>query len=131
MISSFIPGRIRVRNAFLKNTETAKKTIKLCSGLPGFLSAEHNPAAGSILLIYDPAALPHIFTASAFAAYVKKNIPGISRFFAKPSQSGGKAFNRAMAASLAVCLLSPYAGMIKLHIYSGIFFYGPLNKTYV
>lgn len=122
MIVSFTPGRVRVRDNAFKDVAALVKIIKYFKELGGVSSVESNPVSGSILVKYDAGKIPS-HSVSAFASYVKKAEPSLARYM-KQEKKEGKAFNRAMAASLAVCLLSPAAGMMRLHVYSALFFTG-------
>ena len=57
MITSFIPGRVRIRHARLKDPETAANIAALISSHPGVDKAVANPVTGGLLIEYDPAEL--------------------------------------------------------------------------
>jgi len=57
MITSFIPGRVRIRLASLKDPETAANIEALISSHRGIDKAVANPVTGGLLIEYDPAAL--------------------------------------------------------------------------
>ncbi len=123
MIVSFIPGRVRIRNSSLKNSTAITRTMVMLRKLPGFISAESGSLTGSVLLRYDPAAIPAESTKEIYR-YVKKAVPNLAQYFVSCSWKHNKVFNRVMAAALAVCMLSPAMGMLRLHKYSAFLFAG-------
>ena len=58
MIVSFVPGRARLRFKELKDPAAAESAKTRISQAPGVTKVETNPATGSILVEYDPEALP-------------------------------------------------------------------------
>lgn len=69
MIVSYIPGRVRLRAAALKNPETMQAVLEMAQGFEGVFSAEPNPRSGSLLVLYDPALIDEAMlqAATAFA----------------------------------------------------------------
>ncbi len=57
-VESFIPGRIRLRSSLIKDPAARELLRTAFSLLPGLKTATPNERTGSLLLIYDPAALP-------------------------------------------------------------------------
>ena len=58
MVTSFIPGRIRLRAPVFKDEELCAKARKILESSDAVKSVEHNPVTGSILLLYDPERVP-------------------------------------------------------------------------
>ncbi|MDR2500812.1 MAG: heavy-metal-associated domain-containing protein [Treponema sp.] len=58
MIVSFSPGRVRLRFKELKNKAVAEQAYTRIMANPGITAVEVNPRTGSILIEYDPDALP-------------------------------------------------------------------------
>lgn len=54
MIVSFIPGRVRIHNRRPQNEAFAEWLQETAAGIPGLLSLQINPLAGSALIYYDP-----------------------------------------------------------------------------
>ncbi|MDR1909796.1 MAG: ATPase P [Spirochaetaceae bacterium] len=57
MIVSFVPGRVRLRLALLKNESLAAGVLAEVKAIPGVTGAEVKPLTGSLLIEYDPALL--------------------------------------------------------------------------
>lgn len=57
-VESFIPGRIRLRSSLIKDPAARELLHAAFSLLPGLKTATLNERTGSLLLTYDPAALP-------------------------------------------------------------------------
>ena len=57
-ISSFFPGRIRLRDAVLKDAEISAALRSAIEGHESVRNIEHNAVTGSVLIEYDPARLP-------------------------------------------------------------------------
>ncbi len=55
IISSYFPGRVRVRHTALKNPETVEGILAMLKFYPGLGSVSSNPQTGSLLIHYDPA----------------------------------------------------------------------------
>ncbi|MDR3301150.1 MAG: ATPase P [Spirochaetaceae bacterium] len=58
MISSFFPGRIRLRFAELKNPVIAAEVLSRIKAIAGISNTELNPLTGSLLVEYDTKILP-------------------------------------------------------------------------
>ena len=58
MIVSFVPGRVRLRFAELKDKTLADTVEKRIKETAGITKAEINTLTGSILIQYDPQILP-------------------------------------------------------------------------
>lgn len=58
LVTSFFPGRIRLRAAIFKNEELCEKARKILSKSDAVKKIEHNPLTGSILLEYDIKKVP-------------------------------------------------------------------------
>ncbi len=53
-VTSFIEGRVRLRHPIFKNMEVVTQVQELLQNMPGVESLTHNPRTGSLLLEYDP-----------------------------------------------------------------------------
>ncbi|MEL3913021.1 HMA2 domain-containing protein [Treponema pedis] len=53
MITSFFPGRIRLRAAVFKDEEITAAAVSILKKFPALKNIEHNPLTGSILLEYN------------------------------------------------------------------------------
>ena len=69
MITSFIPGRVRLRACALRNPETMQTVLGLAQGTEGIVSITPNLKAGSLLIIYDPEVIGEDMLAQAAAAF--------------------------------------------------------------
>ncbi|MEL3907233.1 MAG: hypothetical protein P1P65_09475 [Treponema sp.] len=58
MITSFFPGRVRLRAEVFKHDEITNRAIVLLKQSPAVKNIEYNPVTGSILLEYDPDMVP-------------------------------------------------------------------------
>ena len=56
-IASEVPGRIRVRHPLLRRTDRFQEALGRLEALDAVRVTESNPAVGSVLLSYDPAAV--------------------------------------------------------------------------
>lgn len=57
MIASFIDGRVRIRAEALKDPALMDQVLAALGARDGILSATPNPRTGSVLVLYDPAAV--------------------------------------------------------------------------
>ncbi|MDR1241176.1 MAG: hypothetical protein LBM00_00085 [Deltaproteobacteria bacterium] len=78
MIASFIEGRIRLRDAALKNPDNMSMLRGLVAARPGIISVTANSVTGSLLVCYDPAVLSREDLASA-AALLETRFPSAKR----------------------------------------------------
>lgn len=54
LLSSFIPGRFRLRSPLLCREATARVIIDALRSCPAVKSVDHNPSTGGLLIHYDP-----------------------------------------------------------------------------
>lgn len=89
MIVSYIPGRVRLRAAALKNPETMQSVLEMAQGFEGVLSVEPNPRSGSLLVLYDPALIDEAMLQQAAAAFA-------DHFGTEEARSGGRGLPRCL-----------------------------------
>lgn len=58
MITSFFPGRVRLRAPVFKDAELTNTAISILKQFPAVKKIEYNPVTGSILLLYNPLKVP-------------------------------------------------------------------------
>lgn len=58
LISSFFPGRVRLRAPVFKDDEICAKALSILQTSDAVKSVERNPVTGSILLMYDTKKVP-------------------------------------------------------------------------
>ncbi len=58
LVTSFFPGRIRLRAPIFKDEELCKKAMEIISKSDAVKNIQHNVTTGSILLEYDPKKVP-------------------------------------------------------------------------
>lgn len=58
MITSFFPGRIRLRAPVFKDTVLVERALSVIKKVPGFINIENNLVTGSVLIHYDPEKVP-------------------------------------------------------------------------
>lgn len=58
MITSFFPGRIRLRAAVFKDDDLCAKAMEILRMSDAVKSVERNAVTGSVLLRYDPGKVP-------------------------------------------------------------------------
>lgn len=58
MITSFFPGRVRLRAPIFKETDLVEKARSILSKSDAVKNIEHNPVTGSVLIEYNPAKVP-------------------------------------------------------------------------
>ncbi|NYZ13655.1 hypothetical protein HL658_13965 [Azospirillum sp. RWY-5-1] len=76
-IASALPGRIRLRHPLLRQPDRLRDAAARLAQLEGLRVAESNPAVGSLLVLYDPAALdPATVEAAVTAALEPVLHPG-------------------------------------------------------
>ena len=57
LLSSFIPGRFRLRSSLLQWEPAAQIVLKALQACPAVKNVDHNPATGSALVTYSPTQL--------------------------------------------------------------------------
>lgn len=136
MITSFIPGRVRIRDERFKDQDTATLITGLIKEHPAVSSATANTMTGGILIEYDPEQLdtgeacqaleaidPEI---SAWIDDYEEALVASWRPFAGMggNKCGGPSRNKAelaiLTGSFLVCLASGFLRSKNLHIYSGL-----------
>ena len=58
MITSFFPGRIRLRAPVFKQEDLVEKAKKILEKFDAVKNIEHNPVTGSVLIEYEPDKVP-------------------------------------------------------------------------
>lgn len=58
MITSFFPGRIRLRAPVFKDACLVEKASSIIKKIPGFINLENNIITGSVLIFYNPDIVP-------------------------------------------------------------------------
>ncbi len=58
MITSFLPGRVRLRSAAFKDPKIVQEIERIFTASPFVQGIEHNPVSGSLLLHYDAKKVP-------------------------------------------------------------------------
>ena len=58
MITSFFPGRVRLRAAIFKESDLVEKALAILSKSDAVKNIETNPVTGSVLIEYNPAKVP-------------------------------------------------------------------------
>ena len=58
MITSFFPGRVRLRAPIFKETDLVEKARAILSKSDAVKNIETNPVTGSVLIEYNPAKVP-------------------------------------------------------------------------
>jgi len=129
MITSFIDGRLRIRDESLKNPSTAENLRKVLFEVKGVSAVEINRRVGSFLVIYDKAVTGIMKIVEAASAYLnmkemindavqrkkKKTAVAKKRIVRRVSNIG-------MFLSLAASVIAAIVGGKFLHIAAGIAF---------
>ena len=135
MITSFIPGRIRIRHAALKDPETASSLAAGLNSHPGVNRAIANPVTGGLLIEYDPASVDMESARQALKAIAPEGEDWLEEYVA--ARSVGAAWSRsfsprlgqinkdaaeylAMIGAFIVCSGSAALRSKGLHVYSGL-----------
>ena len=58
MITSFFPGRVRLRAPVFKEADLVEKARSILEKSEAIKKVEHNPVTGSVLIEYNPAKVP-------------------------------------------------------------------------
>ncbi|MCR4822724.1 MAG: hypothetical protein K5873_07620 [Treponema sp.] len=58
MITSFFPGRVRLRAPVFKDDELVEKARSILEKSDAVKNIEHNPLTGSVLIEYHPSKVP-------------------------------------------------------------------------
>jgi hypothetical protein len=126
MITSFVPGRIRIRDASLKDPSLPLDGLR---ALQGVSQVDHNPRTGSVLVLYDPGSVDMDKAAellsgvdpSILQAPADEPPPAWARPH-RPSEAT-KTMNETVAMSLALAatLASGFVRSRKVHFMAGMF----------
>ena len=127
MITSFIPGRIRIRHAALKDPETASSLAAGLNSHPGVNRAIANPVTGGLLIEYDPASVDMESARQALKAIAPEGEDWLEEygtvqpFPIRPGRSNKDAAEYlAMIGAFIVCSGSAALRSKGLHVYSGL-----------
>jgi len=125
-VSSFTDGRIRIRHPALSRADIITAIKDKLAATPGVYSAEINPRTCSLLLLYDPHALPREELMRQGTAWVREMEPRVSTVkerclgeFKQALPGGRKLLNRGMLAALGLTVLSGGTGSKALHLAAG------------
>lgn len=120
LIASSQPGRVRLRNAALRDPQRLERLHGSLAKWKGVLGVETNPKAGSVVVRYDATRLErrHIEARieAVAAAELARPLPQRGRITRVQVNRYAK---RGMLASLAVSLLLAAAGLKRWHAASG------------
>lgn len=58
MVTSFFPGRVRLRAPIFRDSELVEKARGILGRCAAVRNVEHNPLTGSVLVEYDPLKVP-------------------------------------------------------------------------
>lgn len=127
-VVSRIPGRLRLRHDVLRAPERNRALRADVAGWEGVVSVDGNPAAGSVLIHYDPAILPPAAIEARLAERLDA-VPGTRRTHRhrRKNAAAWKDINvpvkAGMLASLAVSLLALGTSR-RLHAGAGALYLG-------
>lgn len=129
LIVASIPGRLRMRDARLRDRLRMGEVAARIGAVPGVRAVEAAPATGSVLVLYDPAAASRACFEQKIVAAFDAVCPPAPPAPAEPRASGTyrwqreRRWNRAakwgMLASFPVSLALAAAGSKKLHAVTG------------
>jgi hypothetical protein len=125
-VVSAIPGRLRVRDARLFDPAVARRVIDSAARELPVFDARANPAACSVVFLYDAKAIP-------LAEMRRRTEDALAACLASPAPGGGKprkkrrrvrlAINRCAKigalSSLAASIFFAYTGSKRLHVVTG------------
>ena len=117
MITSFIDGRVRLRDPALKDPQQVADIQTLLNGYDGIIRVQPNLRTGSLLIEYNPAQISRemlTFAASALESQLTQQ--GQETTVAEPSYHGEALL---LIAALTLCLGCAAAGMKSWHVWSG------------
>jgi hypothetical protein len=133
MITSFIPGRIRLREARLKDPDFAAAMAAALKTQTGVTKASANPVTGGLLLEYDQ---DKVDTESVLTALATVDPDGFDEFLKHladlETRGGSPGFLPAVGAnyeiaeyatlflSFVICASSAFLRSKGLHVYSGL-----------
>lgn len=139
-IVASIPGRLRLRDPRLRRRAVGSAAVDALREIEGVLSVEANPAAGSVLLRYAPAAQDRAAMEARVAAAVAALLPAVpaveppvassasgavrlpASFRRSPLHAANRAAKIGMLAALPVSLGFVAAGNRQIHAVAGAAF---------
>ncbi len=122
MIASYFEGRARIRHKALKNADNMENVLALLKFYPGVHDAVPNLATGSLLVTYDPEAIPLEDLQKALQALEENFGPDASsprRRFKLTRQQENALLNAAFFLTMGSLFLP---GGKRIHRYVGGFF---------
>ena len=99
MITSFFPGRIRLRAPIFKESDLVEKARAILSKSDAIKNIETNPVTGSVLIEYNPAKVP-----------MEKLLP-MQDFFARLAKEAQRFDGRAESREKILEMLSSLEGL--------------------
>lgn len=130
MITSFIEGRIRIRDEALKTDSISASIKSRLLKVKGVSGVEANTKVGSILIVYDNSTdISEVM--SALKNYIKISKTSPEKALRVRKGTIKKAVNTGMLASLMISLIGAAFDIKKLHITTGIIFLGFLGSHLV
>lgn len=121
MITSSIPGRLRLRHASLRAPVAARAAQATASAIPGVRAAVANAAAGSLLVTYDPARVVEGDIVARLG--LAEGAPREGASLVQP-ETPVRAIPACMTATLLVSLGAAALKLKWLHVTAGVAFVG-------
>jgi len=125
MITSFVDGRIRIRDEKLKGIAVVSHIQKKLSQLKGIMDFSINHRTGSLLILYDKTILRLEQILHLLGDYLDIAKIEFRKFINFVADK--KIINLGMFTSLAVSMLSAALDIAALHITAGVVFLGFLS----
>ncbi len=126
MIASFIDGRVRLRSPALCSQDTLEEITGMLSAYAGVKKIETNARTGSLLVLYDPAAISREHLNMAVAMLESTLQVPASRPKGSGSRRKGltlrKIENRLLLGGALITLVSAAGNMKSLHVAGGALF---------
>jgi hypothetical protein len=134
MITSFIDGRVRIRDSGLQKGPVADTLATTLSAVAGIGEVRANRRVGSLLIIYDPSLITIDRIMEILAPVLEEKAPArkaalagsvpaaAPRRVARPAIGKRKTVKIGMLVSLAASLVSAALDLKKLHIALGVVF---------
>jgi cation transport ATPase len=123
MVVSTVAGRIRVRSNRLKSKKVADEVRQRAAKLDGVTQARVNPAAGSLVVTYDPGLVDTIELEDALEALCLDTAAAPRKLVSRDvSRHLNRATKLGMMATLGTSLAYGFAGKKKPHIGFGAAF---------
>ncbi len=127
MITSFVQGRMRIRDKKLKNKLIADEIENRITQFKGILGFSINHRVGSLLIFYDKAVLQLQKIIYVLEDYLGGDAAKTRYKKYAASITDRTIVNFAMLASLAVSMFGAAADIVVIHITAGIVFLGFLG----